>query len=193
VRILDLGCGPAGTGLETVWGVSESDEVTGVDIDEGALAVARQRFPHRTYLAGRGEAVPCPDASFDRVISSVAFCYMNVPKALSEIRRVLAPGGRISLSLLPLEFTLVMWREAFPRLVSTTFQTYALANGIWFYCTGKTVPFVNGKTEAFHTERGMRIALRREGFIDPRFYWRPGKKSKMLVVEARKESLSAVA
>jgi ubiquinone/menaquinone biosynthesis C-methylase UbiE len=43
MRILDLGCG-TGTNLAKL-GVTESDEVTGVDIDDKVLAIARHRFP----------------------------------------------------------------------------------------------------------------------------------------------------
>jgi len=192
MRILDLGCGAGGTNL-ALWGVAESDEVQGVDIDEGALVIARQRFPNRTYLLGRGENLPFGDASFERVVSSVAFYYMNVPKTLSEIHRVLVPEGRISLSLLPASFTLVELRRAFPRVIPSVFRLYVLGNGLWFHCTGKTVRFVTNRTECFHTERGMRIALRRAGLTDPRFSWREGVMSKMLIVEARNGFRAALA
>lgn len=70
MRVLDLGCG---IGQDLVfWGVTTSDEVTGLDIDESRLAVARERFPERTYLYGVGEALPFPNGTFDRVISSAA-------------------------------------------------------------------------------------------------------------------------
>ena len=43
MRVLDLGCG---FGLDPAcWGVRASDEVTGIDVDERKLEVARQRFP----------------------------------------------------------------------------------------------------------------------------------------------------
>ena len=73
MRILDLGCG-AGTGLVKL-GVTESDEVTGVDIDNEALVIARQRFPKRAFCAGAAENLPFANASFDRVISNVAIPY----------------------------------------------------------------------------------------------------------------------
>jgi ubiquinone/menaquinone biosynthesis C-methylase UbiE len=185
MRILDIGCGSGEINF-TTWGVAESDEVQGVDIDEGALVIARQRFPKRTYMLGRGENLPFGDARFDRVISSVAMNYMNVPKTLSEIHRVLISEGRISLSLLPVSFTMVELRRAFPRLIPSVFRLYVLRNGLWFHCTGKTVRFVTNRTESFHTERGMRIALRRAGFTGTRFSWREGMMSKVLVVEAKK-------
>jgi len=91
MRILDLGCG-TGTNLAKL-GVTESDEVTGVDIDDKVLAIARHRFPRRAFFVGAGEKLPFDNASFDRVISNVALPYMDIPKTLLEIHRVLVPGG----------------------------------------------------------------------------------------------------
>jgi ubiquinone/menaquinone biosynthesis C-methylase UbiE len=64
MRILDLGCG-WGQDLDS-WGVTASDEVTGVDIDETRLAGARKQFPNRIYLYGAGETLPFENARFDR-------------------------------------------------------------------------------------------------------------------------------
>lgn len=185
MRILDLGCGAGGTNL-TLWGVAESDEVQGVDIDENALVIARHRFPNRTYSFGHGEHLPFGDASFDRVVSSVAMNYMIVPKVLSEIHRVLVIDGRVSLSLHPPSFTLWELQRAIPRLIPSLFRLYVLGNGLWFHFTGKTLRFVTNRTECFSTERGMRTALRRAGFTDARFSWRDGVITKMLIVEAKK-------
>jgi SAM-dependent methyltransferase len=71
MRILDLGCG---SGLDPAsWGVTTSDEVTGLDIDDDRLAIARVQFPKQTYLHGAGERLPFEDESFDRVISAVPY------------------------------------------------------------------------------------------------------------------------
>ncbi len=51
MRVLDLGCG-SGFDL-TAWGVTAADEVTGVDIDDLRLALAKIRFPNRTQLRGK--------------------------------------------------------------------------------------------------------------------------------------------
>jgi ubiquinone/menaquinone biosynthesis C-methylase UbiE len=69
--------------------------------------MARSRFPNRTYRHGAGESLPFDAGSFDRVISAVALPYMNIQKALSEIHRILVPGGRISLSLHLPSFTML--------------------------------------------------------------------------------------
>ena len=185
MRVLDLGCGP-GRDLAS-WGVTPSDKVTGLDIDHGCLTTARVRFPNRTYLQAAGECLPFEDESFDRVISAVALPYMNVQKALSEIHRVLVPGGGLSLSLHLPSFTIgELLHNAIPKPVPTLFRLYVLVNGFIFHCTGRTVGFVKGRTESFQTERGMRVALRRPGFVDPSFNHATGPAGDVFIVEAIK-------
>jgi ubiquinone/menaquinone biosynthesis C-methylase UbiE len=188
MRILDLGCG---TGLDLAsWGVTASDEVTGLDIDENLLAVARVRFPKRTYLHGAGERLPFGDKSFDRVISAVALPYMNIQKALTEIHRILVPSGGLSLSLHLPSFTMAELRHnALPRPIPTFFRLYVMANGVLFHCTGRTVGFLNGRTESFQTERGMRVALNHAGFVNPSFTRARGPVGEMFIVEARTRDL----
>lgn len=165
MRILDLGCG-SGRDLVT-WGVTSLDEIVGLDIDESRLRAAKTRFPNRSYLQGPGECLPFRDESFDRVISGTALPYMNIQKALAEIHRVLVPDGSLSVSLHLPGFTVAeLLHKAFPKPIPTIFRVYVAANGIFFHCTGKTIGFLNGKTESFQTERGMRVALTRAGFVN---------------------------
>jgi ubiquinone/menaquinone biosynthesis C-methylase UbiE len=186
MRILDLGCG-VGTGLVKL-GVTESDEVTGVDIDDEALVIAKQRFPERAFFVGAAENLPFTNASFDRVISNVALPYMDIPKTLLEIHRVLAPGGQVWMSLHPPSLTMGEIRKTSFHLLPLVFRLYVLGNGLWFHYTGKTLRFVNQRTESFQTERGMRIALRRAGFINTSFTRPEGPVGKRLIVQARKKN-----
>ena len=69
--------------------------VTGVDPSQGMLAQNRQHHPV-TLLEGKGEALPCADASFDFVSMGYALRHTeDLHKLFSEFRRVLRPGGRI--------------------------------------------------------------------------------------------------
>jgi ubiquinone/menaquinone biosynthesis C-methylase UbiE len=185
MRVLDLGCG---SGWDAVpWGVSATDEVTGVDVDDRRLAIAKERFPNRTFIQGVGERLPFPDGSFDRVISALALPYMNIQKALAEIHRILVPGGSLSLSLHLPSFTIdELIHKAIPKPVPVLFRLYVIANGLFFHCTGKTVGFLRGRTESFQTERGMKVALNRAGFVDLAFSRATGPVSATFRVEARK-------
>lgn len=47
-------------------------------------------------LVANAESIPFPDASFNTVISTLVLCSVkNIEKALSEVHRVLAPGGKL--------------------------------------------------------------------------------------------------
>ncbi|HEX3738882.1 MAG TPA: class I SAM-dependent methyltransferase [Terriglobales bacterium] len=178
MRILDLGCG-SGTPL-TRWKLAPSDHVTAMDINAESLARAKQKYPERRFLEGSGENLPLDDQSFDKVICAISLPYMNIPKALREINRVLIPSGELLLSLHPPRFTLAELRNAFPRPKATTYRLFVLANGICFHFFGKA------PGESFQTERGMRIALRRSGFFPRLFHLEDGPAGERFIVEALK-------
>jgi demethylmenaquinone methyltransferase/2-methoxy-6-polyprenyl-1,4-benzoquinol methylase len=78
----------------------EPEKVTGIDIAGNMLAIANQKAVQKRlgnrvhFLEGDAESLSFPDASFDAV--TVAFGVRNfedLEKGLSEMRRVLRPGG----------------------------------------------------------------------------------------------------
>jgi ubiquinone/menaquinone biosynthesis C-methylase UbiE len=98
-RWLDIGCG-TGSLLVLLKQSRRDAEVVGMDPDPGALALARRKA-ERAGLAiqldqGFADALPYPDASFDRVFSSLMYHHLSKadkPRMLHEVRRVLKPGG----------------------------------------------------------------------------------------------------
>jgi ubiquinone/menaquinone biosynthesis C-methylase UbiE len=184
VRVLDLGCG-SGSDLAS-WGVTASDEVTGLDIDNTCLSIAKTRFCNRSYVQGAGECLPFRNKSFDRVISTVALPYMDIQKTLGEVHRILVPGGRLSLTLHRLSFTITeLLHNAIPKPIPTLFRLYVMANGSFFHLTGRTVGFLPRRTESFQTERGIRIALSHAGFVNFSFRRGTGPVGETFIVEAR--------
>lgn len=178
MRVLDLGCGTGQCPVRA--NVADSDDVIGVDIDEPSLAIARETFPNRKFRHARGEELPFPDASFDRVVSAVALPYMDIPKTLAEVRRVLVPGGSIFFSVHALRFTFSELRKAAPRPVAMLFRLFVMFNGLWLYFTGRVL-HVGGRTESFQTRRGLQRALTKAGFVDLVFSRPDGR----LIVEGR--------
>ena len=76
--------------------------ISGVDVSPAMLAIARRRaddLGRRVDLReGDAENLPFPDASFDTVVCALALCTIPRPvAAVGEMRRVLAPGGRLLL------------------------------------------------------------------------------------------------
>ncbi len=102
-RALDIGCG-TGTLAIRVSALEPDLDVVGLDPDPQALARARakaQRAGVRVnWQEGYADALPFPDASFDRAFSSFMFHHLDADVKrgmLREVARVLRPGGSLHL------------------------------------------------------------------------------------------------
>ena len=84
----------AGTGLLTRALAGKVGHVIAVEPDERMRSVLQARSADVEVLAGRGEAIPLPDASADAVFVSSAWHWMDPERAVPEISRVLRDGGR---------------------------------------------------------------------------------------------------
>src|SRR6185503_8685551 len=98
-RVLDLGCG-TGTLTIMVKKAHPDSEVIGLDGDPQVLELARYKAKQAgsriTFEEGMAYQLPYPDASFDRVLSSLVFHHLTTQdkeRALAEIYRVLNPAG----------------------------------------------------------------------------------------------------
>jgi arsenite methyltransferase len=103
-RVLDLGSGGGIDVLLSARRVGPSGFAYGVDMTDDMLVLARQNAvragaENAEFLKGHIEDVPLPDASVDVVISN---CVINLSAdkaaVLTEMFRVLVPGGRIGIS-----------------------------------------------------------------------------------------------
>ena len=100
-QVLEVGCG-IGTDLSQF--AKNGAIVTGIDLTESAIALAKQRFKvmnlEGTLLVGDAENLPFPDNSFDLVYSfGVLHHTPDTQKAVDEIHRVLKPGGTAKVML----------------------------------------------------------------------------------------------
>ena len=97
-RALDAGCG---TGFQTTLLERLGYAAHGLDLSAGLLGVARRRLPRARLVLGDVEALPYGDGSFDAVTccgSTLSFV-PHPARALGELGRVLAPGGRLLLDV----------------------------------------------------------------------------------------------
>lgn len=88
--VVDLG---AGTGALTRLLVGRVPDVVAVEPDDRMRAVLCEVVPAARTIAGRGESMPLPDASADAVIASTSWHWMDLVPTLTEVARVLRPGG----------------------------------------------------------------------------------------------------
>ncbi len=89
-RVVDLG---AGTGALTRLLIGRADEVVAVEPDERMRTVLVDEVGGVVAVDGRGEAIPVPDRSADAVVASSSWHWMDPVATLSEVARVLVPGG----------------------------------------------------------------------------------------------------
>jgi ubiquinone/menaquinone biosynthesis C-methylase UbiE len=109
-RVLDLACGTGLVARLAAAHVGLTGTITGLDLNSGMLAVARSMPPppgaRVTWIEGSAEAIDLPDASFEVILCQQGFQFFpDKPRALWEMRRVLAPRGRVFLSV---------WKSAGP-------------------------------------------------------------------------------
>jgi ubiquinone/menaquinone biosynthesis C-methylase UbiE len=99
MKVLDLGCG---TGTLTVMLKEEypNTSINGLDGDPQVLEIARQKSGNLNiqWDQGMAYALPYPDESFDRVVTSLMIHHLatgDKRRAFQEIYRVLKPNGEL--------------------------------------------------------------------------------------------------
>jgi len=164
-RVLDAACGTGDLAIADLG--AGAGRVTGLDFSERMLERARRKAVRRKealdWVQGDMLALPFADATFDA--ATVGFGVRNVDDlalSLSELRRVLRPGGRVAI----LEITQ-------PRGVLRPFYS------LWFDrvvpLLGKVLPggaaytYLPASVKRFPTAERLADMLRESGFADVRF------------------------
>jgi ubiquinone/menaquinone biosynthesis C-methylase UbiE len=101
LRVLDVGCG-TGDHLRIMAPLVAPGPAIGVDLSEALIACARRRtgpgLDHVCFQVGDAGELPLADGAFDRVVASQVLLHLADPwRAVAEMRRVLAPGGLLSI------------------------------------------------------------------------------------------------
>ncbi len=95
-KLLELGCGPGGLWQGNLKRIPASWQITLTDFSPGMLQEARKHLGEErfAYEVADAQELPFADASFDAVIANHMLYHIpDLPRALSEIRRVLKPSG----------------------------------------------------------------------------------------------------
>jgi ubiquinone/menaquinone biosynthesis C-methylase UbiE len=93
--VLEVGSGRGG-GAFYVSRYLRPRSVTGLDFSQEAVNLCNRhrRAPGLTFICGDAQSMPFPDSSFDAVINiESSHCYPSMGSFLSEVHRVLRPGG----------------------------------------------------------------------------------------------------
>lgn len=114
-RLLDVG---TGTGSVAVAAARAGWQVDAFDAERSMIEFAMQRTDAAgiRFITAKLPELPYPDGSFDAVAANFAINHVDHPRAgVAELRRVLAPGGRLAATVWPWgtapSATAVLWRE----------------------------------------------------------------------------------
>lgn len=98
-KVLDVACGTGDMVVELLrTRHAASLQVTGVDLSEEMLAIAKRKAPQAEYRLADAEHLPFGDASFDAVTCAFGVRnFVHLEQGLGEMVRVLKPGGRMAI------------------------------------------------------------------------------------------------
>ena len=96
-RVLDVGCG-SGWATRLLADYAFDGRVTGIDISDEMVELARESsasYKNVDFEVASAEQLPFETSEFTHAFSMESlYYYRNIPKALTEIHRVMKPGGR---------------------------------------------------------------------------------------------------
>lgn len=168
IDVLDVCCGTGDFSLALCKACGPGIELTGTDLSDAMLSLARKRLPDATFLRAEAKMMPFEDASFDLVTLSFAARNLNLDRprmleALREFRRVLKPGG----VFLNLETT----RPPFPLWLPMRLYV-KLAIGVLNILTPKnraSYLFLRNTIFNFYGPREFSALLGEAGFLSPSY------------------------
>ncbi len=165
-RVLDIGAG-AGHNF-AFYDPARVTSVEAVEPDATMLGYARLRAASApvpiTLTQAPAEALPFSDASFDSVVATLVFCSVGDPqRGLSEILRLLKPGGRL-------------------LMAEHVRSEVGVLAGIQTAMVPLTVTFSGN----CHWNRDTAEEVRRAGFAETRIERKAGGLHPIILVEARK-------
>jgi ubiquinone/menaquinone biosynthesis C-methylase UbiE len=102
-RILDVGCGSGALDRQLARRLGRSARLTAMDLnayllgEAKTLATAEGLGDAISFVEGSAEALPFADGSFDCAYTVTVLEECNADRAISELKRVVKPGGRIGI------------------------------------------------------------------------------------------------
>lgn len=165
--ILDVATGTADVAIMT-YKYLQPEKIIGIDISEGMLEIGRKKVAKLLLnkqielFQGDSEAINFDDNTFDAV--TVAFGvrnFENLEKGLSEMLRVLKPGGK----LVVLEFSRPK-KPAFKSLYNFYMKAVAPRAGKWLSKNKEAYQYLHSSVKAFPEGETFLHILQQVGFTE---------------------------
>ena len=161
---LDVACGTGDFAIELA-AQPQVNGVVGLDFAKPMLPLAVEKSRRRAaapvdYVAGDAHSLPFPDDIF--ICVTVGFGvrnFVDLPRALSEMARVLRPGGR----LVVLEIVRMEGRGVLPRLLPAFFRATAPWLGALFAGDRETYTYLPESVQGFVTASEIAAAMQEAG------------------------------
>jgi demethylmenaquinone methyltransferase/2-methoxy-6-polyprenyl-1,4-benzoquinol methylase len=165
--ILDVATGTADMAI-MAYNLLRPTTISGIDISDGILELGRKKVEKEGFvdkidlLRGDSETINFAENTFDAVM--VAFGvrnFENLENGLSEMRRVLKPGGRVVI----LEFSKPR-RKAIKSLYNLYMQIVAPQVARWFKQNKEAYQYLNESANAFPDRHLFTDILNKVGYTD---------------------------
>lgn len=114
MEVLEVSCGHGG-GASYLTRTFKPARYTGLDLNPAGIAFCKKRHqvPGLDFIQGDAENLPFKAGSFDAVINvEASHCYPDFPRFLTEVARVLKPGGRFLYADFRFKDGIPAWEEA---------------------------------------------------------------------------------
>jgi len=114
-KYIDIGCG---TGNYTIKFFNDNIDVTGLDISEKMLKIAKNKNDKINWINAKAEKIPFNNNAFDGGICVLAIHHFkSLKKAFTEISRVIKKGKFIIFTALPEQMKYYWLNEYFPKIM----------------------------------------------------------------------------
>ena len=160
---LDVACGTGDFAIDLAE-QPQVDSVVGLDFARPMLPLAVEKSRRAAtpidYVAGDAHSLPFPDDTF--ICVTVGFGvrnFVDLPRALSEMARVLRPGGR----LVVLEIVRMEGRGVLPRLLPALFRAVAPWLGALFAGDREAYTYLPESVQGFMTASDIAAAIEEAG------------------------------